>query len=526
MPLGGALTGMAIAAAAGGAGSLIGGLVGQSKASGDFANADAAAQKAAQQLINTGMPPDLAKQVIMQKYKAAGQLTPTMEQALSLGPSQAAGVQTDQNSLNAQLQALQQFQQVSQTGNTAQDQLANRNMVNSVNQANQGRQQAILQNAQATGMGGSGASLAAQLANAQGSANNASQQGLQIAANSNQARMAALGQAAGLGGQINSQQFGQAQTKANAADQFQRFNVANQQAVANQNVQASNQAQAANLANAQQISNANTGMANSEAQRMNNAKLTDWQSQNQRNQIINQGYNQSAGNYNQQGNQVANQSTQMGAGIGGLVGSVANLSGAFNPGTPTPITNSGLTSPTLGSSIGSGNSNFGGNDGTGMMGNGNYSFASGGVIHDPSEMCYDSGGFVRRFGYGGQVESQNFDNGGQVQQQPQMQQQMMPQQQAPQPQRPGFVPPFQPQQQMQQMQGRSLPSTGVLNAQAGALVPGQAMVHGDNLNNDIQPIMASPDEAVIPRSIMLKPDAPERAKEFVKGLLASKAHRR
>lgn len=481
----------------GGIGGLIGSLVGSSNASGDFQNANEAAQKAAQQLINTGMPPDLAKQVVLQQYQSAGKLTPDLEKAINLGPSAVANINVDPTTRNAQMAALQQYQQASQTGQTAQDQLNNQKMLNQINSDNQSRQQSIIQGAQARGESGSGASLAAQLANAQGSANNESNQGLQLAANANQARLAALSGAASLGGQINSQDFNQANTKASAADQFQRFNVQNQQNVANQNVNAKNQAQAANLANTQQLSNANVGQNNQEAERQNQAQLTDWQAQNQRNQIINQGYKQSAGNYNSQGNAVANQATQMGAGLGGVLG--AGISQAFGSAATPAAAPAAAKATTTSDNTNSGYSPFA-----------NYA-AHGGLIQDaPSISQFSLPKAIPVY----------FDNGGVVPNQ----QPMQTPPQMPQPGMPMQGQSSAPMYMQQPPQQSFAPATGLLKAAQGAMVPGHASIPGDHYVNDKIHAMLSPGEAIIPRSIMNSPDAPERAKEFIKGILASKKY--
>jgi len=539
MPLGGALTAIAIGGAAAGAGKLIGGMIGQDKASGDFQNANEAAHKAMQQLIGTGMPPDLARQVILQQYKSAGKLNPELEQALSLGPSEVAGIKEDPKLREAQMQALQQMQQAGHTGQTAQDQLNNLKMQNQVNADNRSRQASILQNAQARGQGGAGATLAAQLQSAQGNANLASEQGLQLAAQANNARMNALAQSAGLGGQMRGQDFNVNQAKASAADQFQRFNIQNQQAVANQNVQAKNQAQAGNLSNDQNISNMNVGQNNQEAERMNQARLQDWQSNNQRNSIIAGGYKGQSDQYNQQGNQVANQYTQMGGGIGGMIGSIANLGGAFKP-------SSGIaTGPATNMAGGAG-------DNMGKMPDGfntndwdargaTYHVAHGGMI-DNEELSEDDDtnqnhmdvilrerNSLPRGHVGESVPAlieddylprsheyiRKYADGG------------MPQQQVPQYQVPQFPMQQPPEQYMQgDQQAKFMPASGVLNAQHGAIVPGHAMAPGDNYKNDVVHAMLSPDEVVVPRSIMIRPDAPERAKEFIKGLLAAKRRQR
>lgn len=55
---------------------------------------------------------------------------------------------------------------------------------------------------------------------------------------------------------------------------------------------------------------------------------------------------------------------------------------------------------------------------------------------------------------------------------------------------------------------------------SGSMVPGQAAVKGDSLKNDKVPAMLSPKEIVIPRSITLAQNAPEKAKAFVAAVLA------
>lgn len=57
-------------------------------------------------------------------------------------------------------------------------------------------------------------------------------------------------------------------------------------------------------------------------------------------------------------------------------------------------------------------------------------------------------------------------------------------------------------------------------ASQGKMIPGDAAVQGDSLKNDKIPAMLSPKEIVIPRSITMAPDAPEKAKRFVAAVLA------
>lgn len=60
------------------------------------------------------------------------------------------------------------------------------------------------------------------------------------------------------------------------------------------------------------------------------------------------------------------------------------------------------------------------------------------------------------------------------------------------------------------------------NMKAGGTVPGKAKVSGDSLKNDTVPAMLSPKEIVLPRSITLSDDAPDKAKAFVEAILNHK----
>lgn len=54
----------------------------------------------------------------------------------------------------------------------------------------------------------------------------------------------------------------------------------------------------------------------------------------------------------------------------------------------------------------------------------------------------------------------------------------------------------------------------------GPVVPGKAAVKGDSLKNDTVPAMLSPKEIVLPRSVTMHPNAPQKAAEFVAAVQA------
>lgn len=251
---------------------VVGGILGSvSAASGRKAAAAAAAQALAQ-LNAIGMPPDLSKEVIMRQFQSQGMLTPELEQDIHLQASQVGQIQEDPALKQAQMEALGTLGQVSRGGLQAGDRAAYNELRAQTQRDAEANRQAVLQRMQAQGMGGSGASLIAQLGAGQAAADTASSQGDRLAAQAAQNALNAINQRAGLAGSVRGQDFNVAQTKAQALDQRNQFlfqNSASQQA---RNVAAQNAAQQANLANKQRISEMNAQQGNTESLRQNQAK--------------------------------------------------------------------------------------------------------------------------------------------------------------------------------------------------------------------------------------------------------------
>jgi len=99
-----------------------------------------------------------------------GVLTPEQAQAALVDSSAFEGISLDPNLKAAQMDALAGLQDVSENGMTAIDRAAMGNIIQDEQTASRGARDAIIQNANARGMGGSGLELAAQLQNQQGAA--------------------------------------------------------------------------------------------------------------------------------------------------------------------------------------------------------------------------------------------------------------------------------------------------------------------------------------------------------------------
>lgn len=242
------------------AGGLLGGILG----SADKQKAKDLADQAYDELINSGMPPDQSREIVMQKFQEAGILSPELEQHINLGPSKVAGITEDAGLRDAQTGALQKLQQVSKGGLRPEDRAAYNQLRNEGNQALQGKIGQIQQSFQGRGQGGQGAELAAMLSASQEGANRASQQGDQISADASRRALEALGTSGEMAGRIRGQDFDVNRAKAGAEDDFARFNAQNAMAIQSRNIAAKNAAQLQNLQSKQNVMNANTTQANNE----------------------------------------------------------------------------------------------------------------------------------------------------------------------------------------------------------------------------------------------------------------------
>ncbi len=260
MPAGGAMIGGAVAA------PIIGGYLGQQAGQSQLDAANAARQQALAQYMGISAPDVASQQLALQQYQNAGNYTPEQMQALQMGQTAMGGIQTDPRLMQAQMAALQQLSQTGQMGMTPGEAAAlNQAQMNAASQA-QAKNKQIQDQFARTGMGGSGAQLAAQLENSQGSAQMLANNSNQVAQNAQQNALQAISQSGQLGGQMQAQQFGQQAEVARAKDYINQFNTQNAQNIQGQNVQNNNQAALRNLQNTQNVSGQNTQLANQQQQ--------------------------------------------------------------------------------------------------------------------------------------------------------------------------------------------------------------------------------------------------------------------
>lgn len=297
------------------AGGIIGGIVGQQASAGDTANAQNYTTNAANNYANLDLGPDAGAAYNFTNEQSAGSLTPQQLQNINEAASPVSQIQSDPSLLAAQMSALNQLQSAGQTGMTPATQAAAQQLLSQVNTNTQGQLGAIGQQYAAMGQAGSGSQLAQELAAAQGGANTANSNAVNLAGQASQNALSAIGQAGALGGNISTNQFNQAATKAQAQQAVNQFNTQNQLANQSANVAANNAAQSANLQNAQSIGNFNANLANQNQilqrqgqQEMFQRRLSQAQGE--------AGADQNAANlYNTQGQAIANADENIGAGV-------------------------------------------------------------------------------------------------------------------------------------------------------------------------------------------------------------------
>ncbi len=219
------------------------------------------------ELKNVSLPDIEKMKIELQDLVSQGQLSPEEAQSFLQEKSQLNGISTDPKLQQAQMDALSSLQDISSNGGFNASDRANLSRIGT-EEATQARgaREAILQNAQSRGMGGSGAELLAQLQNAQDSTTRQSQRDLDVAGMGQQRALDSLIQAGQMSGQMQNQSFNQQAQVANSNDAINRFNTQARQNTADQNVQARNAAQAVNLGEKQRIADTNIGTKNQQEQ--------------------------------------------------------------------------------------------------------------------------------------------------------------------------------------------------------------------------------------------------------------------
>lgn len=313
-------------------GSIIGGLIGNAQAQGDQGTAAGLTQESINAFRNIYVPTIEEQRIILQKLVREGELTPEMAETISQDPSAMEQITSDPRLRSVQMQALESLRKQGEEGLTLTERADLAQARRETSRDARAREQAILQDMQARGMGGSGAELAARLAGSQGASERMSAEGDRLAAMAQQKALQATAQSGQLAGQIGESDFSQASAKARAADEIARFNAANRQRVSEGNVGTRNEAQRYNLGEKQRISEANVGLTNQQEQHNKGLYQTRFQNELSKAQGLSGAASRASDYYGKEADRTRAMYTGIGAGVDQGIGALAG-GGVFGGGS-------------------------------------------------------------------------------------------------------------------------------------------------------------------------------------------------
>lgn len=194
-----------------------------------FSTGGTGSLESADELFKNLELPDYAKsEEELRKLLDTGKITPEEYQVAQQERSKLEDYRVDPRLKEAQMRALGGLEDVSRQGGlTSVDRARISDIQRRGASAERGSREAILQNAQARGVGGSGLELASQLSASQASADRNAQEGENVAARAEQRALDALQGAGDMGGRMRSQDFGEQERISQARDSINRFNAAN-----------------------------------------------------------------------------------------------------------------------------------------------------------------------------------------------------------------------------------------------------------------------------------------------------------
>lgn len=254
-----------------GGASIVGGLMG--------ADAQRDANRAAQKSIQKGVDlisqvdiPSIQEQILtLERLYLTGELTPEQEQAILQRKTELENIVMDPQLREAQMEVLSQLDEIVNSGGLdpiAQAQV--NELRNNLAQQERSSREAIIQNANRRGVGGSGLELAAQLSSQQGSATRGSQEGFNVAAQAQQRALDALKSRGQMAGDVRTQDYGIARDKASAQDEINRFNIAQRTGAQQRNIDRNLGADEFNLTRQDNLARTNLDIANTERNFNNN----------------------------------------------------------------------------------------------------------------------------------------------------------------------------------------------------------------------------------------------------------------
>lgn len=193
----------------------------------EYAAAIAAVATVVGQLISMGQEAEARKHVEDALARFGNAALPDLQKAVAeqMAPSEAGAVQSDPQLRAMQMQALGKLQQVSDSGGlTLEDQAALSKIGNRTARHEASGRNAITNNMDARGIGGSGAELALMLGNNQESAQRMSEEGADTAGRAERRALDAMMRGGQMAGDMSGRDFDQRLRTGQARDEINRWN--------------------------------------------------------------------------------------------------------------------------------------------------------------------------------------------------------------------------------------------------------------------------------------------------------------
>jgi hypothetical protein len=302
--------------------SLGGNIAGAIASSGDRESAQNAYLEALRKIEEVGAPPELAKEIFLEKFKQAGILTPELENAVNLDTSEVSKIEEDPRLRQLGIGALEGISERGQVGLTAEDRAAFNVLRNQVAKDEAARRARIVQQYQERGMGGAGAELAAQLASSQAGTTEAAAASDRLASEASERALRALSATADISKGMRSQDFDIASEKAKAADAIKQFNIENEIARQRRNVESKNVAQKYNLGNLQDISDKNVALQHQQSTRSSEIPLKNWQNKLDYAQKLSTALTGKGDMYSKTAQDTAQRWSDIGGGLAGIASTI------------------------------------------------------------------------------------------------------------------------------------------------------------------------------------------------------------
>lgn len=304
--------GLGIAGVASGAAGVVGHLANKSAQD----RAAILQEKGVQEWLDIQFPDKEKQKLVLQRFVSAGELDPSVEEAIWAQDTELKQIQSDPKLKEARMRSLGALEEIGYGGESFEDQAAQEQALIESGSANRGRQQAIVSDMERRGQLGTGLELSARLDEQQAEGDRLAQTTLGLERDRRLRGLNAIMGAGELAGDIQSDEYEMDRDAATAADAIRMFNTRNSQDVMSRNVDRKNRAAEQNLANDQRILDQNVGTSNFEQQYNKELDQRDFENRMKRAAGVSGQYGQQAAQEIESGKNAAQMWGNIASGVG------------------------------------------------------------------------------------------------------------------------------------------------------------------------------------------------------------------